>query len=369
MKKLLPFLAVSVAACGLAYAKDPVDWVNTEIGTISHLLVPCFQTVQLPNSMLRFVPPYRDYTDDLVGPLMLQVPAHRNGGVFACNPYSGDGKDLFAKWSATWDQEHSTPYSYDVAFDSCGVVFSIAPARQGALVSFAFRRADDVRAVVFEGDEAEATESGEVRVRDTFRGRGSSAPVWLSGAFDAKPLRIERDGRKVALVFGAPLVKFRYGVSYIGFDQAAANVSRDIAGWDLASVAAAGRRAWNEKLGKIEVEGGTDAQKTVFYSSLWRCYERMVNCTEGGRYRGWDGEVHQADGVDYYTDDRIWDSYRAHHPLMVLLEPEAESAKLASYIRMAGQNKEKWMPTFPVVSGDIHCMVNRRARYRSTTPG
>ena len=71
--------------------------------------------------------------------------------------------------------------------------------------------------------------------------------------------------------------------------------------------------------------------------------------------------MHDAGGVAYYTDDWIWDSYRAHHPLMVLLEPEAESAKLTSYIRMAKQNREKWMPTFPIVSGDNHCMVNRHA--------
>jgi len=359
MKNSIICFAVSAAACCHAVDREPVDWVNTEIGSISHLLVPCFQTAQLPNSMLRFVPPHADYTVDRVGPLRLQTPAHRNGGVFPCYPYSGDAKGVFARWRATWDQEHSTPYSYDVTFDSCGASFSIAPAHQSAITSFSFRRAGEVRAVVFEGDEIEASESGEIRVKDTFHGRSTSASVWLSGAFDAKPSRIMREGRKVALVFGEPVVKFRYGVSYIGYDQAAANLAREIPGWDLSSVAAKGRRAWNEKLGKILVEGGTDAQKTVFYSSLWRCYERMVNCTEDGSYRGWDGEVHPAEGVDYYTDDWIWDSYRAHHPLMVILEPEAESAKLASYIRMARQNKEKWMPTFPIVSGDNHCMVNR----------
>ena len=361
MRRIMMALVVSAAASFHASAKDPVDWVNTEIGTISHLLVPCFQTVQLPNSMLRFVPPHGDYTVDRVGPLRLQTPAHRNPGVFPCHPYSGGGIGMFAGWRATWDREHATPYSYDVVFDSCGVEFSIVPSRQSALASFRFLRGDEVRAVVFEGDEAEVSESGEVRVKDTFRGRNSSAPVWMAGAFDARPVRIEREGRKVAAVFAGQSVKFRYGVSYIGFGQAAANLSREIAGWDMASVAERGRAEWNAKLGKIEVEGGTDAQKAVFYSSLWRCYERMVDCTEDGRYRGWDGEVHDAGGVAYYTDDWIWDSYRAHHPLMVLLEPEAESAKLTSYIRMARQNREKWVPTFPIVSGDNHCMVNRHA--------
>lgn len=79
----------TAALCLSAGAKEPVDCVNTEIGTISHLLVPCFRTVQLPNSMLRFLPPHRDFTVDRVGPLRLQNPAHRSGGVFRCHPYSG----------------------------------------------------------------------------------------------------------------------------------------------------------------------------------------------------------------------------------------------------------------------------------------
>ena len=349
----------AVAFARVAQANEPVDWVNTEIGTISHMLVPCFQTVQRPNAMLRFIPPYRDYTQDRVGPLKLQNPAHRNPGVVECYPYSGPARGVFAKWQATWDQEHATPYSYDVVFDSCGVKFSLVPAEHSALASFEFRRRDEVRAVVFVGDEVEATPDGAVRVKDTFRGRNSSAPVWIAGEFNVKPVRVDKQGNRVAMLFDAERVSFRYGVSYIGFDQATANIKSDGTGWNAASIAAAARKVWNDKLGKIEVEGGTDAQKTVFYSSLWRCYERMVNCTEDGRYRGWDGEVHSTDGIDYYTDDWIWDSYRAHHPLMVLLEPDAEAAKLTSYIRMAQQNKEKWMPSFPILSGDNHCMVNR----------
>ena len=358
-KLLVAALSLTGALSVSAAERAPVDWVNTEIGTISHLLVPCFRTVQLPNAMLRFLPPYRDYTQDKVGPLKLQNPGHRNPGVFDCHPYSGTEKDLFAKWRATWDQEHATPYSYDITFDSCGVKFALVPTERCALATFSFKRKNEVHAVVFAADEVETTEAGTVRLKDIFRGRDNQAPVWLSGEFDAKPARIVREGKQVAFVFDQAVVKFRYGVSTIGFDQAARNLAAEVKSWESAPLAAAGRKVWNEKLGKIEVEGGTDDQKTVFYSSLWRTYERMVNCTEDGKYRGWDGQVHETEGVDYYTDDWIWDSYRAHHPLMVILEPEAEAAKLTSYLRMAQQNKEKWMPSFPILGGDNHCMVNR----------
>ena len=71
-KTMLCLLAVGLAVS--ASAKEPVDYVNTSIGTISHLLVPCFRTVQLPNAMFRFIPPEHDFTQDRVGPLELQRP-------------------------------------------------------------------------------------------------------------------------------------------------------------------------------------------------------------------------------------------------------------------------------------------------------
>ena len=362
MNKRLASAVVSIAVCGLASAREPVDWVNTEIGTISHLLVPCFQTAQLPNAMLRFLPPYRDFTQDRVSGISLQNPGHRAPSVFAVHPFSGDAARLDAPWRGTWDQPHSTPYSYDLLIDSEGVKFSIVPARQGALAAFEFRRDDAVQAVVFRAAEVRV-DGARIVAKDVYRARYGTLDVWLSGEFDRAPKEVRRLGGGVALLFGpdAGTVRLRYGVSYIDAAQAARNLAREIGGWDMAALAAAGRRAWNDALSKIEVEGGTPEERTVFYSSLWRCYERMVNITEDGRYRGWDGEVHEADGVDQYTDDWIWDSYRAHHPLMVVLEPEAESAKLSSYVRMARQNPEKWMPTFPGVCCDQHCMVNHHA--------
>ena len=93
-KTMLCLLAAGLAVS--ASAKEPVDYVNTSIGTISHLLVPCFRTVQLPNAMFRFIPPEHDFTQDRVGPLALQRPGHRAGGVAGCYPYSGPKDGLFA---------------------------------------------------------------------------------------------------------------------------------------------------------------------------------------------------------------------------------------------------------------------------------
>jgi len=88
----------------------------------------------------------------------------------------------------------------------------------------------------------------------------------------------------------------------------------------------------------------------------------MINISEDGKYyNGFDGKVHDDEGVPFWTDDWIWDTYLALHPLQIILNPKAEEEKLASYIRMYEHSEEKWMPTFPCVFGDAHCMNGNHA--------
>ena len=117
------------------------------------------------------------------------------------------------------------------------------------------------------------------------------------------------------------------------------------------------KRIWNEKLGKIEVSGTSEETKNVFYTSLYRTYERMVCISEDNKFwSAFDNSVHNDSGVPFYTDDWIWDTYRACHPLRVLIEPKMETDMIRSFIRMAEQMDNFWMPTFPEITGDSRRM-------------
>ncbi|WP_285286045.1 glycoside hydrolase domain-containing protein, partial [Klebsiella pneumoniae] len=108
---------------------------------------------------------------------------------------------------------------------------------------------------------------------------------------------------------------------------------------------------------KIEVEGGTESERSVFYTSLYRTYERMINISEDGHYySATDGQIHEDEGTPFYTDDWIWDTYLAVHPLRILIDPIRQQHMLTSYLRVADQTKEGWLPTFPEVTGDTHRM-------------
>ena len=154
-------------------------------------------------------------------------------------------------------------------------------------------------------------------------------------------------------------LNLRYGVSFISADQARKNLREEISGWDFDGLKREARARWNDALGQIRVEGGTPDQRRVFYTALYRCYERMVSITEDGQYySAWDHQVHQ-DTRPFYVDNWIWDLYRALEPLQTLLNPEMEADKIQSYVRMFQQSG--WMPSFTVLWGNHACMTGNHA--------
>ena len=74
--------------------KEPVDYVNPYMGNISHLLVPTYPTIHLPNSFLRVYPERDDFTGDLLNGLPLVVTSHRGSSAFNLSPFQGDEKDI-----------------------------------------------------------------------------------------------------------------------------------------------------------------------------------------------------------------------------------------------------------------------------------
>ena len=364
-RRILLFCAVLLlAGCGSG-RKDPVDYVNPYAGNVSHLLVPTFPTVQLPNSMLRVYPERADYTSEYVNGLPVIVTNHRERSAFKLGVTTGD--ELKPVIPVTYDNEHLTPYGFDVDLQDGAVHAAYAVSHQSAVYRIQFRDGKGTLlltsgngAVVLDGNLLTGwqTVSGETRVyvaMELEQTPAKAGALWRGSMSDAK----SDEGRNacIAMVFDVPEVRLRYGVSFISADQALRNLRREIDTYDVDAVAKEGRRIWNETLGRLDVEGGTEDQRTVFYTSYWRTFERPVCMSEDGRYwSGFDNAVHDDGGTPFYNDDWIWDTYRAAHPLRVVMDREIEEDVLASFIRMAEQNGHDWAPTFPEVDGDSRRM-------------
>jgi predicted alpha-1,2-mannosidase len=347
---------------------EPVDYVNPYMGNISHLLVPTYPTVHLPNSMLRFYPNRDNYTSNQIQGFPLNVVSHRSGKVFNLSPFEGDIREINGNISYTYDNEIVKPYYYSVSLDEYDINVKFVPAEKSGIFSFGFNKDSNRSLSLRTMNQGNLTfENNSVSGYDSFDG----VKAFLFLEFESKPDYVKvryRDvvsdnnsisGSRIALIAGFSNdnseIKIRYGLSYISTEQARKNLQNDIQGWDINELSEKARTRWNEVLSRIAPEGGSEDQKSVFYTSLYRCFERMVDITEDGQYFSiWSNRIEQSNDTAFYTDDWVWDTHLALHPLQVILNPEKQDEKISSYIRMARQSG--WMPTFPTISGDNHAM-------------
>ncbi|MDR0263150.1 MAG: GH92 family glycosyl hydrolase [Sphingobacterium sp.] len=366
------FLSVSMLK-GFSQAKmtkDYVDYVNPYMGNISHLLVPTYPTVHLPNSLLRVCPERGDYTSDRLFGLPLIVTSHRGKSAFNLSPLVKLPSDLKPVQLYSYDQEDIHPYAYSVLLDQENIEVDYALSHQSGMYTFTFP-ANSTKYLQFNSQDGKLQWDGQglSGIQDI----GNGTFVYIYAVPESKPLAVKRlqgqqlengveaTGKNSCIVLefnqAGNSLRMKYGVSFIDVAQAKANLKREISDFDQKKLAEKGRKIWNEALGKIAVEGENESDKHVFYTSLYRTYERPVNISEDGRYySAFDGKVHQDEGKPFFTDDWIWDSYRAHHPLRVLLDPTTESMILNSFVRMSEQMEQPWLPTFPEITGDSRRM-------------
>lgn len=354
---------------------SPIEYVNPYIGNISHLLVPTYPTIHLPNSMMRVYPERADFTGDRLGGLPLIVTGHRRSSSFNLSPFQRNEKELQPIIPLSYDQENLKPYRYQVYLDEQHVSVDFAPAKQSAVYNLSFEKGDAPAFIVFNSRNGELKWDGKsISGYQHVEAEESDTKVYLYAEVDKAPEKVgalsegtiqtgksEVDGINAAIALQFPSqvgnVGIRYGVSFIDEEQARKNLEREIKGFDVDAIAKVARDAWNEALGKIEIKGGTDDDKQVFYTSLYRCFERPVCISEDGRYySAYDGKVHDDEGSPFYVDDWIWDTYRGAHPLRSLLAADKEGYILNSYLLMAEQMGTNWMPTFPEVTGDSRRM-------------
>jgi len=161
-------------------------------------------------------------------------------------------------------------------------------------------------------------------------------------------------------------ILLKVAISSVSIEGARKNLAAELPGWDFDKVRADARAAWNKELSKIEVSGGTDAQMTTFYTAL---YHTMIHPSlfsdVDGSYRGHDDKIHNirnadtpvrnerrarkgtdaASGVsgrgrprsDQYTVFSLWDTFRAEHPLLTIIDQKRTVDFINTFIRIYEQ--------------------------------
>jgi predicted alpha-1,2-mannosidase len=377
---LVCFIVAQIfVACKNEKVKDPVDYVNPNIGTIGHLLVATESMVQLPHGMVQTGQnPYPEIGDRYLADKIysFSLRALPRYGIKTVPSWimatTGKAQVKAGEIASAFDHDFETvtPYFSSVILEDYKITVETTVTEHASYYQFLFPKSDESHILLGYNSKIKIVGNNAVEAVENM-GKGqkayfyaefskpfSSAGTWKGIAISSQPEQLG-DSIGVLASFSTATgekVGVKVGVSYIDVEQARQNLKNEIPEWNFDQTKNRAKDIWNQALGKIQIEGGTEAERIKFYSALYRVMlgNQSVNLTEYGRYYSrFDSAVHSTDGHDFYRVASNWGSHHSLFPLFLLVEPDKQNDMLRSYVRM--EELGDWLSN----SGGYRNMIGR----------
>ncbi len=154
----------------------------------------------------------------------------------------------------------------------------------------------------------------------------------------------------------APLYA-KVALSVVDPEGAEKNMAAELPGWDFEAIRKEAADQWNEALNQIQIDTFDPTILTNFYTALYHTMIAPFAYQDvDGRYLGMDKQVHQAQpGYVNYSVFSLWDTFRAFHPLMTLIQPKMATAWGKTLVQ--GYHEGGILPKWPLASSYTGCMV------------
>lgn len=388
--------------------KEYTDSVNVFIGTGGH--GHTFPGATLPHGMVQLSPDTRlfgwdacsgYYYDDIS--IMGFTHTHLSGtgigdyGDILFMPVVGE-KPLIAGTAENPDegyrsrfsheQESARPGYYQVLLQDDSINVELTATLRAGLHRYTYPKASDARLIV----DMEPTIHGhqhpvtQIRVVNDSTIAGMKYTVgWakrhyvyfyavFSSPFDYKlysGTEYQSDSTSVTVNTAKAVISFRnlpadgrvlakVGISSVDEEGARLNVEAEIPNWDFEGVMKQANTAWNEALGKIDIETSDNNSRTVFYTSLYHAFIQPSLASDvDGRYRTMGHEIKQDASYTNYTVFSLWDTFRAAHPLYTIVTPEQNQAFIRSLLRKYDEGGI--LPKWELASNETGTMIGYHA--------
>ena len=388
--------------------KEYTDSVNVFIGTGGH--GHTFPGATLPHGMVQLSPDTRlfgwdacsgYYYDDTS--IMGFTHTHLSGtgigdyGDILFMPVVGE-KPLIAGTAEKPDegyrsrfsheQESARPGYYQVLLQDDSINVELTATLRAGLHRYTYPKASDARLIV----DMEPTIHGhqhpvtQIRVVNDSTIAGMKYTVgWakrhyvyfyavFSSPFDYKlysGTEYQSDSTSVTVNTAKAVISFRnlpadgrvlakVGISSVDEEGARLNVEAEIPNWDFEGVMKQANTAWNEALGKIDIETSDNDSRTVFYTSLYHAFIQPSLASDvDGRYRTMGHEIKQDASYTNYTVFSLWDTFRAAHPLYTIVTPEQNQAFIRSLLRKYDEGGI--LPKWELASNETGTMIGYHA--------
>ncbi len=344
-------------------AADPVEWVNTLMGTDSKPSLSngnTYPAVALPWGMNFWMPQtgrmgdgwaYTYAADKIRGFKQTHQPSPwmNDYGQFSIMPMTGRPR-FVEEQRASWfshKAEVAKPYYYSVYLADHDVTTEIAPTERAAAFRFTFPKTDSAQVVIDALNKGSYVRivPGERKIVGYTTKNSGGVPanfknyfvlvfdkpfaryaVWQNGKWADDLLEIQADQAGAVVGFQTrkgEVVHARVASSFISPEQAELNL-KELGNDDFETVKQKAKAAWNAVLGRIQVEGGTPDQYRTFYSCMYRALlfpRKFYEMDAAGKvvhYSPYNGEVRPG---YMFTDTGFWDTFRSLFPFLNMLYP------------------------------------------------
>jgi predicted alpha-1,2-mannosidase len=368
-------LSALFAQSVIAQNKQPVDYVDNFIGVRS-VKGNCVIGPQLPFASICPSPQTPNGLDDGYNPkepirgfaqlVQSGTGWGTNGQVFF-SPQIGLAIDELGHDSPK-SKESAKPYEYQVHLDRYNIGVNLSPSNHSVIYKLNFPKSDSanitldlthnlpmdiatyIHGNVYEGsvsiETASKTEISGYGIYEGGFGQGpytvyfaaelskkpQSYGTWINGKITPKSttqaLLKKNDRVGAYLQFNTKSneeIYLKVSISYKSIEQAKVWLKAEIPGWDYATIQKAARNTWNTALKKIEIEGGSEKDKRLFYTALYHAHLMPRNRTNDSKVFGKDVPVWD----DHFA---VWDTWRTLYPLHVFLNPTMVSGTINSFI-------------------------------------
>ena len=415
MRKL-SILVAALAACLSAAAENPVNYVNPFVGTAGFGNV--YPGAQVPFGGIQISPDTDDYDYDVAAGYKYTKPTimgfsltHLSGtgipdlgdflfvpGTGTVKPAPGSDEEPDSGYRSRFihDTEAASPGYYTVELSDYGTRAELTAAARSGVLRFTYPACDSSFVMIdLEHTLRFKCVWSTVRLLDdhtivgskTVKGWNPDRHVFFAARFDrpVEDFLILQDGKPVIYntsrfrsskeAWGTGLravVKFptaageqvnvHVAVSATGIDGALRNLT-EIDGKDFDTVRAEAEALWAAELGRYELDPAcTEEAKETFYTSVYRtALHPFLFQDIDGRFRRHDGTIGQAEGFTNYTTFSLWDTYRAFHPLLNLVNKPLQADLANSMLEHYDRSAEKMLPIWSFYGGETWCMIGYHA--------
>lgn len=304
-----------------------------------------------------------DYGDIMLMPYLGKVPSTWEKG--------------FYKSTFSHANEHAEPGYYSVILDKGKIMCEMAAAEHSALHTYQVlgNQANDTLRIVLDLTHRDQLLASEIKRKGTHALMGyRTSKAWAANQTVYYYLEADKPIFSISFIKQQDMIacavlsfaiksgealSIKVGISAVDEKGAENNVLSEIKNFDLQTLRANTKDAWNKELSVINITDNSTENKTNFYTAL---YHTMIHpnvfSDVDGRYRGRDGKIHTATHK-YYTVFSLWDTFRAQHPLHAILNRKRTQDFVSTFLLQYQQGGR--LPMWELWCNETDCMIGYHA--------